>query len=170
MAVAPRDKPVHLARMEHARSTHTLTPAPNLGWEDVLTNDYWEHVAERLKVGDIVEFFPEGAAWHMRLWLISRTLSPTGYPTLKWRILSLQVFDQADAPSTPGRTPAPARQKAEIDPARADQLVVEHAGSGQGFRILDTGVSGAPAVLVAGCATKQEAEKEKQRILREEAA
>ena len=49
---------------EYARQIHRVTPEAGTTLADVLTPEYWVHVAAKFIVGDKVEVFPEGGAWY----------------------------------------------------------------------------------------------------------
>lgn len=71
---------------DYVRQLMRATPEVGTPIEEVLKPEYWAHVAQKAKVGDIIEILPEDGAWfvqalvvacskiHLKLHVISKTV------------------------------------------------------------------------------------------------
>lgn len=63
--------PENIQPAEYLRNVHRVKAAETDTIDDVLAPDYWTHVAQKVRVGDKLEIFPEGGAWYVEALVVS---------------------------------------------------------------------------------------------------
>lgn len=61
-----------IVEIEYARKTFMATPPAGTDIKEMLSPDYWAHVASRLTPHDIIEVVPEDGAFYARLFVVNR--------------------------------------------------------------------------------------------------
>ena len=82
-----------LPRAETAYSHYVVDVEPDTPKEALSTDAYWQHVADMLRAGDMVEIRSTDSSYYMRWWLVGREKTGNGEWRMKWRQIEAVMFD-----------------------------------------------------------------------------